>query len=174
MGLTVTAVNHTINKGDAIPNLTFEYSGFVNNEDVSVIDTPPTIGTEATVSSDAGEYDIELSGGNDDQYEFVFENGILTIDNVTGIEDNILQGVQMYPIPFVKTFQIVLPQEAEGVYNLSINGLDGRQILNRQLSSLQSTHEIHGLEKVSKGIYIVQLAQNGTVKTYKIVKKASN
>ena len=172
--LTVTAVNHTINKGDAIPNLTFEYSGFVNNEDVSVIDTPPTIGTEATVSSDAGEYDIELSGGNDDQYEFVFENGILTIDNVTGIEDNILQGVQMYPIPFVKTFQIVLPQEAEGVYNLSINGLDGRQILNRQLSSLQSTHEIHGLEKVSKGIYIVQLAQNGTVKTYKIVKKASN
>ena len=86
--LTVTAVNHTINKGDAIPNLTFEYSGFVNNEDVSVIDTPPTIGTEATVSSDAGEYDIELSGGNDDQYEFVFENGILTIDNVTGIEAN--------------------------------------------------------------------------------------
>jgi len=172
--LTVKADNHTINKGDAIPNLTFEYSGFVNNEDASVIDTPPTINTQATESSDAGEYDIELSGGNDNHYEFVFENGILTIDNVTGIEDNILQDVQIYPIPFVKTFQIVLPQEAEGVYNLTVNGLDGRQILKKQLSSVQTIHEIHGLDNVTKGIYIVQLTQNEMVKTYKIIKKASN
>ncbi|MEQ6122176.1 MBG domain-containing protein [Reichenbachiella sp. MALMAid0571] len=172
--LTVTADDQTINQGDEMPTLTFEYVGFVNGEDASVIDTPPTINTQATQSSDAGEYSIELTGGSDDHYDFVYENGILTIDKVTGIEENILSGVQIYPIPFVKTFQIVLPQEAKDTYTLTINTLDGRQILNRQLNSVQTTHEIYGLENISKGIYIVQLAQNGTVKSYKIVKKTTN
>src|SRR5262249_55443919 len=58
---------------------TITYTGFVNNEDASVIDTLPVAGTEADTNSAVGQYDITLSGGSDNNYSLVFSNGVLSV-----------------------------------------------------------------------------------------------
>ncbi|MBK6266537.1 gliding motility-associated C-terminal domain-containing protein [Marivirga sp. S37H4] len=80
--LTVSADDKTITYGDPIPTLTFTYSGFVNNEDASHLDTAPTASTTATQDSNIGDYPITLSGGNDNNYSFNYEHATLTIEKV--------------------------------------------------------------------------------------------
>ncbi|MEC7756169.1 MAG: MBG domain-containing protein [Bacteroidota bacterium] len=77
--LTVTADDATINKGDDIPEFTFQYEGFVNEEDESVLTAMAIASTSATSTSDRGTYDIEVSGAEADNYEIVTSNGTLTI-----------------------------------------------------------------------------------------------
>ena len=61
--LTATAEDQTITYGDALPTLTFTYSGFVNGEDVTALTAEPVASTTATAgSSDAGSYEILLDG----------------------------------------------------------------------------------------------------------------
>lgn len=61
------------------PVLTFTYDGFVYGEDETVLDEQPQPVTIATTQSDAGEYVISFSGGQDNNYTFDFRNGKLTI-----------------------------------------------------------------------------------------------
>ena len=95
--LTVTAVNQTKVYGDQNPALTFEYTGFAYEEEPTVIDTPPTASTLAVEDSPVGEYDIVLSSGEDNHYEFSYVSGTLTIEkasqtiNFSAIEDKTLQ-----------------------------------------------------------------------------------
>ncbi|BDX38975.1 hypothetical protein CYCD_23300 [Tenuifilaceae bacterium CYCD] len=77
--LTVTADNQTIQHGAAIPTLTFGYSGFVNNESESVLNTKPVATTTATTESPVGEYPIIVTGGVDENYSFTYVNGTLSI-----------------------------------------------------------------------------------------------
>lgn len=83
--LTVTAENQTITYGDNIPVLTYSYSGFVNGEDVAVLDSEPSISTDATMSSDAGSYVINLDGGEAINYNLSHVDGTLTINKVEQI-----------------------------------------------------------------------------------------
>jgi gliding motility-associated-like protein len=59
------------------PVLTCTYSGFVNDDDISVIDNLSVLSTEADESSWAGSYNIVPSGGSDNNYYFVYVNGDL-------------------------------------------------------------------------------------------------
>jgi len=77
--LTATADNKSRTSGAANPPLTISYSGFVNGENPSVIDTPPTASTAATSESEAGTYPILLTGGSDDNYSITLANGLLTV-----------------------------------------------------------------------------------------------
>ncbi len=77
--LTVTADNKSKTYGAANPTLTVSYSGFVNGDDASDIITEPAAITSANASSDVGTYDITASGGIDDNYDFAYVTGILTI-----------------------------------------------------------------------------------------------
>lgn len=78
--LTVTADDQIITFGDAIPTLTFTYSGFVNGESASVLNTEPTISTVADLNSNAGAYAITLNGGSAENYAFNLIDGELTIN----------------------------------------------------------------------------------------------
>jgi hypothetical protein len=88
--LTTTADNKIRTYGQNNPALTVSYSGFVNGEDESVLDTPSTASTLATATSNAGIYDITLTAGVDNNYEITDENGTLTINKalLTTIADN--------------------------------------------------------------------------------------
>ncbi|XOV93255.1 MAG: MBG domain-containing protein [Bacteroidota bacterium] len=77
--LTITADDKTKTYLDPNPALTISYDGFVNGDDVNDI-TPPTIGTTASISSNAGEYPITLAGGSSDFYTITRVNGTLTIE----------------------------------------------------------------------------------------------
>ncbi|MFY0625302.1 MAG: fibronectin type III domain-containing protein [Reichenbachiella sp.] len=78
--LSVTANSQSIVYGDALPALTFEYSGFVNGETRADLTQEPIISTTATNTSDAGTYAIALTGGEADNYVIVKTDGELTIN----------------------------------------------------------------------------------------------
>jgi hypothetical protein len=78
--LTATAEDKTKVYGVANPELTIVYSGFKNSQDKSVLQTEPTIATLAVEGSDVNDYDITLSGGSDENYDFNLVNGNITIE----------------------------------------------------------------------------------------------
>jgi uncharacterized protein YcfL len=76
--LTVTADDQGKGVGGVDPLFTFNYTGFVNGEDSSVIDTSPTCGV-SVVHTAVGTYPITCSGGLDNDYSFIYVGGTLTI-----------------------------------------------------------------------------------------------
>lgn len=77
--LNVTANDQSMTFGDQVPSLTFTYDGFVNEEDATALNEVPVTSTLASESSDAGTYDISLTGGTADNYELTLLKGTLTI-----------------------------------------------------------------------------------------------
>lgn len=77
--LTVSVGNYDMYEGEAVPQFSISYSGFVNNETEAVLTTKPTVGCQATASSKAGEYTISISGSKADNYNITHQNGKLVI-----------------------------------------------------------------------------------------------
>lgn len=78
--LTVKAEDKQKTYGQTNPALTISYAGFVNGDDASVIATPATATTLATQESVVGNYAITASGASAANYNFIYQNGILTVD----------------------------------------------------------------------------------------------
>lgn len=78
--LTVTAHDKSKTYRESNPPLTYSITGFVNGDDESVLTAAPTITTTANNSSDAGQYPINTTGGESDNYVFSHEAALLTID----------------------------------------------------------------------------------------------
>jgi Lectin C-type domain. len=94
--LTVTADSKTKEYGEPNPALTFQYSGWKNQENESVLDEEPSISTDVDLLTGAGTHTgvITLSGGTDNNYKYIFVSGnfiitkamlILTADSQTKI-----------------------------------------------------------------------------------------
>ena len=66
--------------GDGNPQFSSVYSGFVNNEDESVLTNPGRFITTATVTSEVGTYAIKQSGATAQNYVFEYEDGTLTVN----------------------------------------------------------------------------------------------
>ena len=80
--LTFTADNKSRPYLQPNPELTYTITGFVPGEDQSVLDELPVISTTAAQSSPGGDYPVTLTGGSDNNYNYVFVNGILTITRI--------------------------------------------------------------------------------------------
>lgn len=85
--LTISADDQSINYGDAIPALTYQFAGFVNGESEADLNATISISTTAdgTGQSDAGSYPIALivtpsKGG--DNYNFSTTDATLTINKL--------------------------------------------------------------------------------------------
>jgi hypothetical protein len=76
--LTVTADDQNIPYTFDDPVFTFQYSDFVNGDDASTIDTAPTCDV-AGAHSGVGTYQIACLGGMDNNYNFSFVNGTLSV-----------------------------------------------------------------------------------------------
>ena len=77
--LTITAKSYSIKQGDALPTFEAEYSGFKNDESLSVLTTKSSITCNATSESEPGTYDIIVSGAAAQNYSFTYVKGTLTI-----------------------------------------------------------------------------------------------
>ena len=77
--LTVTADDEEREQCAPNPSFTYAYAGFVDGENETMLTTEPVANCSADASSVAGEYDITLSGGEDENYAFNYVNGTLTI-----------------------------------------------------------------------------------------------
>lgn len=78
--LTATANPLSREYGEENPVLTIFYEGFMNNEDESVLSEQPNITTSATKYSNAGTYDINLTGGVSTNYSLTLNPGVLTVN----------------------------------------------------------------------------------------------
>ena len=65
--------------GENNPEFTINFEGFVNNETKAVLDEQPIASTTATLLSNAGSYDIRVSGGRSINYLLTYQSGQLTI-----------------------------------------------------------------------------------------------
>lgn len=78
-GLTVSTSDASRCYGVENPQFPLTYSGFVNNENTSVLSTLPTATCAATTTSDPGNYPIIIGGGVAQNYQFIYNNATLTV-----------------------------------------------------------------------------------------------
>lgn len=96
--LIVSTKNYTRAYGEDNPDFELLYNGFVNNEDENVLFVKPKATTTATSTSDVGEYDIIVSNGVAENYDFQYANAKLIIEKAyqTLTWDQDLNDVKQY------------------------------------------------------------------------------
>ena len=147
--LTATANNQTMTAGDVVPKLEITYAGFVNNDDITVLEEVPVANTNATSESDAGIYTITVTGGQSDNYELVLVDGELTIEEMVLAASPGSIEVRAYPNPthdFIK-IEVVSPSE------IRLLNLQGQLITSESIEK-QSLLNISELES---GIYLLEV-----------------
>lgn len=84
--LNITPAQLTIKANDAVrqyysddPNFTYTCSGFVNEDNASVLTATPSLSTSATRNSNVGTYAIKVGDTSSPNYSISFVNGTLTI-----------------------------------------------------------------------------------------------
>ncbi len=87
--LTISAVSQNKQEGEANPELTASYSGFVNGDDESSLTALPTLETSATDNSPIGTYPIIVYGAAADNYDIMYVNGTLTIVDESALNNRI-------------------------------------------------------------------------------------
>lgn len=80
--LNVSVGNYERAYGEENPKFELTYEGFAGSENESSLTKVPKIATKATKTSDVGTYDITISDGEADNYEFNYSNGKLNITKV--------------------------------------------------------------------------------------------
>ena len=137
--------------GNDNPQFVTEYSGFVNNEDESVITDKGKYTTTASKKSDIGTYDVTLSDCKATNYVFEYEKGTLTVTKA--------------PLAaFVKKTTKVYGDE-NPAFSIEYTGLK-----NEETAPVWTTAPTIGTEatkKSSVGVYTVS-ASNGVPKNYEL------
>jgi mucin-19 len=77
--LSITAVNKIRGYGEANPELTYSFTGFKNADDVTVIDVLPVLETPAVATTSVGRVPVALTGGSDNNYDFLLTDGSMEI-----------------------------------------------------------------------------------------------
>ena len=81
--ITVTTADASRVYGDANPDFSVSYSGFMGSETASDLTTEATATTTAVATSTVGTYDIEGSGAAAGNYAFVYVDGTLTVSRAS-------------------------------------------------------------------------------------------
>jgi hypothetical protein len=161
--LTITAENKSRKQGEDNPLFTLLYSGFKNDENELVLDELPVISCEANKNSPAGFYDIVLSGGSDNNYEFSLVNGKLEITATNSIDEISAQNIFIYPNP------------ANQHLYISSDVLIKKIELHDSMSSLMLI-ETNKTDKIdvsalNAGLYIVKIYTENKAISYKVIVK---
>jgi hypothetical protein len=90
--LTVSVGNYEREVNQENPVFIITYAGWKNHEDESVLNVKPIVTTEATRDSKVGTYDIIIKGGEAQNYDFEYVNGVLTVTEALGIEELLASG----------------------------------------------------------------------------------
>lgn len=93
--LQAIVLNDTINYGDPEPEYEIEFTGFVNNEDTADIEILPLAAVNETWPLMPGTYAIELSDGQDNNYNITTTDGWLTVES-NGVDLAVTDTVHTY------------------------------------------------------------------------------
>jgi len=151
--LTVDVVDIAIGPGQDLPPYELLYSGFAGSETAAVLSQPPTATSAVTPLSEEGEYIITITGGSDENYSFVYESGIVSVNIINGMEDE-NHTISVFPNPAVSKIRINAPEWSA----LHLFDLTGRSLITRGYTS-----EEISVEQLDAGMYILQVHfDNGT------------
>ena len=123
--LTISADTLTISQLDPMPELTMSLSGFVNGDDASTLDELPSIATAAD-ASEAGTFDITLTGGHDANYTYTLVNGQLIVNpaDVHTLTFSVMHGGQPVQGAAISIDGQNLTTDANGRANLRLLSAD--------------------------------------------------
>ena len=92
-------------EGEENPAFVLSYRGFLNGDNASCLDVLPTASCEADALSSGGYYDIVVSGGEDDCYDFAqYIGGTLLVKGKTRITLGEITDKRYGDTPFTPSF----------------------------------------------------------------------
>jgi hypothetical protein len=167
--LTVNAQDETRKMKEDNPEFTLKYEGFAEGEDEEVLDIKPIAYCSADWFSTPGTYDITISGGEDNNYNFTYITGKLTITPVTGIPQNKHHPKHQHkhqhkhkilPNPVDKWLYIECPES--GPIHIQILSSWGKKMIE-----INDTSRQINVQKLQPGMYIIVIDGN----RYKFIKR---
>jgi hypothetical protein len=162
--LTITAEDKNRPQGQANPEFTLAYNGFKNGENSYVLSVLPTIYCAANINSPIGFYDILLSGGSDNNYQYMLINGRLEITATSGIDDVVANQLKIFPNPAKDELFI---KSSSRIEKIELYTLTGALLL----SDSNFTGKI-SLSALPQGVYLLKIfsSEKGVV-VEKIIKE---
>lgn len=162
--LTVTAENKSRSYGEENPEFTISYNGFANGEDKSVIDSYPIAFCAASVTSPEGQYDIVVSGGSDDHYEFYYIDGILTIQTATGVQVKNNSPLDIYPNPAKDRIYVRMPEGSTAMIQLF--DPEGKVVFCQKAYIPGEGIDLSGL---NPGFYLIRITNDMHISEQKLI-----
>ncbi len=165
--LTVTADNKSRPFFSSNPPFTYTCSGFVNNENATVLNVPPSLSTDAVQDSPVGNYVITVTGGNDDCYDFNYVTGILTITKAdqtitfTAYPDKLLVN-ETFDLKAVATSGLPVSFESKDLQIASVTGttLTGISRGNAEIRAFQPGNENYNAAEAEISVEVISTHEN--------------
>jgi hypothetical protein len=162
--LRVTAQNQTIEEGNPLPNFTLNYDGFVEGDSESSLDQLPIASTTATSQSKAGEYPIIIESGDDDNYNLLYTNGLLTIQKKNGIAKLDSHFLNVFQNTNTRSITIENTSLQQATYLLT--DLNGRKIVSGMVHCGKTTLQT---PSIGNGLFLLQLQIGKVSRMFKVV-----
>ncbi len=102
------------------------------------------------------------------QMGYGIPNFQLALDNLLGIENQILDEFAIYPNPVMEKLYFVFPKNGSNQINVSLYNVLGSLVLE---GTVQSTKNFIDLSGFRNGVYILNISTENKTQTFKIVKK---
>lgn len=164
--ILVTAKDTSVKYGSPEPTYKLLYSGFVFNQDTSVIDTKPVafVNNYSTLTEGVYPDIIQITGGNDNNYNFDYNPGTLTITTPLSTNETTLQNILVYPNPvkeklFLKNFTVRLNYRLSNVFG----GIIEQGILEPNFPAID-------FNQYPSGVYILLIETKNISRQFKIIK----
>jgi photosystem II stability/assembly factor-like uncharacterized protein len=138
------------------------YSDCTLTTQIAFNDSSCTNQPELEFQSDGISTYIIMVEGYDDTQAGNFQLGITC--EALGVQDNLLQGLVLYPNPVTDLLYIDAQTEMS---SLGIFNINGQELLHKNLNSMNAEVDLSAL---SSGIYFAKLTANNISETFKIIK----
>ncbi len=153
--------------GEPNPEFVLTYEGWVGDDGIEDINQAPTASTIADELSVPGTYPISISGGNDENYTFNFQEGTLSINAITGLRSGKNANIELYPNPAKDQVSIKNWNDSQQVH-ISIHHANG--ILIEKFKCNHSNFDIN-VGQYPPGIYFIMLKSDGGVQVLEFIKQ---
>lgn len=154
-GIIVKPADHIIEFGEPYPMVNVTYDGFVGQDNISDLDEEPTVLLPSAFST-AGEYNITLEGGTDDNYEYLLANGKLTIKRGKN-------QFYLYPNPAADFINVIGQNDPEDSWTFVLIDMHGKVLLSSNLMHGRNFYTID-LTSFHSGIYLYKIS-GGNIST---------
>jgi hypothetical protein len=157
--LAISVQNEQRIVGTSNPAFTLLFSGFKNSENQNVLDQLPAVSCTANINSPVGFYDIILSGGSDNNYNYQLINGTLEVVNANGINEILTNNLSVYPNPVSNGELKIESAELTDGETITITDLSGRVVLVEtwHSTSLQNGITTINVQNLLSGVYLLRV-----------------